>query len=249
MRDIKTFGIIGYGSFGTFVHTLLTVLAPHIHVRVYSRRFDTDDATFFSLEEVCTSDVVLLSVPIHTYEEMIKKVVPHLGAQSVLLDVATVKKVTLDALEKHAKGHQYISLHPMFGPQSYEKRAQSIEGFRIIVCGYTVPEDVYQAVREHLSAFGFIVLEMDADTHDKLLAETLFLTHFVGQIISRAGFKRTPIDTVSFQFLMDAVESVWRDDALFRDVFQYNPYCKDVIERLLEARNEITQNILELQER
>lgn len=85
---------------------------------------------------------------------------------------------------------------------------------------------------------------MTSDAHDQHLADTLFLTHFIGQTIARAGFTRTEIDTVSFGFLMDAVESVKNDTRLFADVFRYNPYCKETITRLEQAEEE-TRSILE----
>ena len=86
---------------------------------------------------------------------------------------------------------------------------------------------------------GFDVVEMDAEAHDRHLAETLFLTHFVGQTISRAGFNRTEIDTVSFDYLMDAMESVRHDTELFKDVFRYNPFCEEVLKRFEKAEGEV----------
>ena len=84
---------------------------------------------------------------------------------------------------------------------------------------------------------------MNADEHDKHLAETLFLTHYIGQSILKAGFTRTEIDTLSFQFLMDAVESVKDDKKLFADVYQFNPYCREVAERLHAAQVEIYKEL------
>jgi prephenate dehydrogenase len=80
---------------------------------------------------------------------------------------------------------------------------------------------------------------MTAESHDRLLAETLFLTHYVAQAVARGGFVRTDIDTLSFGFLMDAVESVKNDVDLFRDVFFFNPYCEDIIVRFERAEWEL----------
>ena len=85
---------------------------------------------------------------------------------------------------------------------------------------------------------------MSPEEHDKHLAETLFLTHLVGQIIARGEFGRTEIDTVSFGYLMDAVESVKHDTELFQDVFRYNPYCRQVLERFGVAEQAV-QALLE----
>ena len=80
---------------------------------------------------------------------------------------------------------------------------------------------------------------MSAEQHDRHLAETLFLTHFLGQTVARGGFDRTEIDSISFGFLMDAVESVKRDTELFRDVYRYNPFCEEVLRRFEKAEGEV----------
>jgi len=86
---------------------------------------------------------------------------------------------------------------------------------------------------------------MTPDEHDKLIVETLFLTHLVGQIVKQGKFERTSIDTISFGFLMDAAESVWHDDALFHDVFKYNPYCREVLKRFEDTERTIASSLEE----
>ena len=49
----------------------------------------------------------------------------------------------------------------------------------------------------------------------------------------------TDIDTLSFGFLMDAVESVKSDTELFRDVFAFNPYCEEIIARFEKAEADV----------
>lgn len=203
MKEINSIGIIGYGAFGSFTHTLLTAFASHVQVRVYSIDRKIDNKTFVSVEEVCKSDAVILAVPIGVYEEVIQQIVPLLGPQTVIVDVATVKELTIAALRKHASGVRYVSTHPMFGSQSYEKKNRSINGFRFVVCEHTLNEKDYTSIRNFFASLGLVVVELGAGTHDKLLAETLFLTHYVAQTILDAGFSRTNIDTVSFRFLKE----------------------------------------------
>lgn len=100
-----------------------------------------------------------------------------------------------------------------------------------------------ESVLDFLGWAGLKVLELSVDEYDRLVADTLFLTHLIGQTIKRGGFERTAIDTVSFGFLMNAVESVAHDEALFRDVYKYNPYCKDVIARLEKAEGDIKRSL------
>src|SRR3989338_2864683 len=236
---IKTIGIVGYGSFGALAFTLFQRFAPSIQVRVFSREQEPDNKKYFSLADTAQCDAVILTVPIHAFEEVLAKVVPLAGKDTVIVDIATVKVHTSGLLKKLAKGRRYIAAHPMWGPESYEKRAGDVKGFRIVITDGSLEVEEYKALAAFLKQCGFNVVEMTADSHDKQIAETLFLTHLIGQGVLEGGFRRTDIDTVSFGYLMDAVESVRRDEKLFRDVFRYNPYCKDVLARFKSSDEKV----------
>lgn len=240
---MRSVGIVGYGAFGVLIETLIRRFAPSIQVRVHSSRYKPDGTKFFSLEDTATSDVLICAVPIRAFEETLIRVLPLARHDTILVDVATVKAHTVRLLKEHARARSWVATHPMWGPESYEKKGGDVSGFRIVIAESTLSEEHIHAVTDVLSKIGFDVVRMDADTHDKHLAETLFLTHFVGQVIARAGFDRTDIDTVSFGYLMDAVESVKHDEALFRDVFTFNPYCKEVLERFRVGEEEVQKII------
>lgn len=240
---IASIGIVGYGSFARLIQTMLGRFASDINVRIFSRRFDPDGKTFFSFEETCACDAVIIAVPIHAFEMTLRDVVKSSRKNSVIVDVATVKMHTVALLKRIAKGRKWIATHPMWGPESYKKRAGDVSGFRIVIAEHTVPKSVY---RQTLAAFrrvGFDMVEMSAKEHDKHLAETLFLTHYIGQIVSRAGFTRTTIDTVSFGYLMDAVESVKHDRQLFEDVYAYNPFCMKILDVFEKREREVRSDL------
>jgi prephenate dehydrogenase len=240
---INTVGIIGYGNFGSFVHELGKRFFPQVQFRIHSRRFEPDGKTFFDLKTTAQSDVVILCSAINEYEERLKEVLQHALPETILIDVATVKKHTSELCHKYCGSHRFISIHPMFGPNSYKKYRGDVSGFRIVVTDYVLKNDTYQMLKAQFAAFGFTIIEMTADEHDRRLAETLFLTHYIGRSIIEAGFSRTEIDTLSFQFLMDAVDSVREDEQLFADVYHYNPYCKPVAERFHAAQEKVYRRL------
>lgn len=237
---LRSVGIIGYGDFGRFLHMLLSE-QPQLTVRITSR---TDHGIHSSpLEETCQCDAVFLTVPIRAYEELIMRIAPLLSKTSIVCDVATVKVHTTSLLRTH-RIPRFVATHPMFGPFSYEKHGRSLKDLRIALCDHTLSHDEYAALQAFLSSLGLKVLEMTPEKHDRLIAETLFLTHLVGQTIKRGAFERTSIDTVSFGFLMDAVESVAHDEALFRDVFRFNPYCAEVLQRFTDAERAVVASLV-----
>lgn len=230
--DVRSLGIIGYGQFGRFIDALAREHLQEIEVRVAPRG---DHA---ALKMACASDLVVLCVPIAAYLDVARGIAPLLGPASVVVDVATVKSHTVRAL-REAGITRLIATHPMFGPYSYEKQGRSLKGLRIALTETTLSRDERDALVKCLESAGLRVLSMTSDEHDRLIAETLFVTHLVGQVIHRGGFERTQIDTVSFGYLMDAVESVAHDEVLFRDVFQYDPYCAEVLERFTKSQGDI----------
>lgn len=231
-------GIIGHGQFGRFIEALAHERYPALDIRVASR----GDAT--ALGRACASDLVFLCVPIAAYGETAGAVAPLLAPQSVVVDVATVKTHTVQALRDAGIG-RFVATHPMFGPYSYEKQGRSLSGLRIALTESTLTEDELGAVLRFLEEGGLRVLRMTSDEHDRLIAETLFLTHLVGQTVHQGGFERTSIDTVSFGYLMDAVESVAQDEALFRDVYRFNPYCEAVLSRFHAVQQDIAHALRE----
>lgn len=234
-----TIGIVGYGHFGTFLHTLITRFAPEVMVKIYAPERVIDNTLFFSLAEVARCDIIVLCVPISTFEQVVTGLVSLLGNGSIVVDISTVKMHTTQILRTHLAGRLYVAAHPMFGPESYGKTGGNVTGFRIIVTESTLPQERYDIWRTFIEHLGFSIVTMSPEEHDEHLARSLFLTHYIGQIIAHAGFTRTEIDTVSFGFLMSAVESVQNDTALFKDVYTYDPYCEAVLKQFDSAEAQI----------
>lgn len=240
-------GLIGYGHFGAFLHTMAQRYLPDAALKIHSRRRNPDGVLFFPIEEVAACDAVVLAVPISAYAATLAEIGPHLTPDSIVVDIATVKKYTMGLLQAVRPTRTFIAMHPMFGPESYAKRGGDVTGLRIVITGHSMAPAHYSALCKKLSAVGFSIVEKTAEAHDKDLAETLFLTHYIGQVIARGGFERTDIDTVSFGFLMDAVDSVRHDGQLFEEVCRFNPYCHKVIERFDRSDRQVRDAMLRLQ--
>lgn len=107
----------------------------------------------------------------------------------------------------------------------------------MVVCEHTLEDEVYNLYQQALRDVNMHIVHMTTDEHDKKLAQTLFLTHYISQLIIQSGYERTDIDTVSFGYLMDAVESVKDNKELFHDVRELNPYCKQVVDTLKKQQH------------
>jgi len=239
MQAPRSIGIIGYGDFGRFLETLAHRFAPGVPVRVFARKQAPDGTRFFSLADTCQCDAVIIAVSIRAFADMLGQVLPLLKPGAILIDVNTVKAHPARLLREQAAGARYVTTHPMFGPYSFEKQGGNLNNLRLVIADHTLAEGEMAAAIAWLKTLGLNVVTMSPDAHDRMLAETLFLTHYVAQAVSRGGFVRTDIDTLSFGYLMDAVESVRSDTELFRDVFAFNPYCEEIIARFEKAETEV----------
>jgi len=240
---INTVGIIGYGKLGGFLHELGNRFFPDIEIRVHSRRHESDGETFFDLQTTAQSDLIFLCANIDEYQERLVATLKHAPPDTIFVDVAAVKVHTSELCRKYCEGRRYLSTHPLFGPDSYKKYQNNIDGFQIVVTDYALKNDTYQMIKAKFSALGFSIVEMTADEHDRELAETLFLTHYIGEAITKTGFSETELKSLSFKYLMDAVESVKGDKELFKNIYRFNPHCKEVIQKFKQAQVEIEKEL------
>ncbi len=241
--EINNIGIIGYGAFGEFLELLINRFAPHVEVKIFSSRFPTDGQKFFEAEDVCKCDAVVFCCAIREFGNELKKLLPLIPKTTIIVDVATVKCHTAELLKELAGDRPYIASHPMFGPESYKKTKGDVTGYRIVITNSSLSRFDLDKFKEFLTQIGFAVTEMPPEEHDRHLANTLFLTHYIGQTMKAGGFKRTPIDSVSFGSLMNAVESVQHDEKLFHDVYKFNPFCKDAAKRFHDAQEKVFENL------
>ncbi len=245
--SVGSVGIVGHGHFGQLLENFAGRFIPETPVRIFSPERPPDATRFFSLENMAKCDAIVLAVPIRNTEQVLKNLLAHLQPHTVLIDIATIKSYTSAMIKSLAPQQPFISMHPMFGPEAYRTHRENVSGFRIVVTDHNLPGEIYKPFSAKLKSFGFEILHMSAEEHDKLVAESLFLTHTIAQIVSRAGFGRTAIDAPSCGWLMDAVESVSRDTELFLDVYRFNKaHCDAVLERLGQAGQKI-QEMLESQ--
>lgn len=243
MRTIHQVGIIGYGQFGSFIHHLLKTYAPHLTVLRYDPLFSSEQSD--TLHTVCASDIVFLSVPVRVLQETITHIASLVSPTTLVIDVSTVKEKPVERLQHLRHRCLFLATHPMFGPYSYQKK-WSLHWLRLVVCDHNLSDDQYAAICACFRLLQLDTIVMSAQQHDKLLAESLFLTHYLTQTLITAGLVRTEIDTVSFGNLMDVVESVKNDKALFQDVRLYNPYCKKMLERWHAAQHQIENTLAAL---
>jgi prephenate dehydrogenase len=236
-------GIIGFGRFGKLMARYLAV--DH-HVRVYdpnvpSQEIDSRNIAAATLQTVAQRDVLILAVPISRLEEVLIQVRPLLKAGSLVVDVCSVKEYPVRRLQKLVPDDiGILGTHPMFGPDS---AAESLEGRKIALCPVRISTARYEEIRGYLASKGLVVIETTASDHDRQIAVSLALTHFIGRILAGMGVQPQEIDTEGYKRLLRILEVVEHDTwQLFEDMHRYNPYAR-------EARQSFAETIRAIEER
>lgn len=225
---MKTIGIIGYGSFTKFIIDFVDRSKLDFKIKISSRSNPVDNKVFFELREVCKCDILIPSVPINKFEEVIKNIKPLVSDHTLLLEVCSIKTYPKNILEKYWKDQKYILTHPMFGPESYKRNSYNVQEFKLVFCeSNNISKNDLDEILNFTKNLGFDNVLMTSDEHDRLAAVFHFTTMFTALMIKRSGLKRSKIDTVSASKMFDFTEMIGEDLGILKDMYDYNPYCKD----------------------
>jgi len=237
-----TLGIVGFGRFGQLA-------AKHLRGRMDVRVYDLRDlrkqavsagVQWGTLQETSSAKFVLLAVPISELRECLDGVAPLLEPGAVLMDCCSVKVLPVRWMMERAPGSvEVIGLHPLFGPLS---GSGGLGGLPIVVCaGRTAQLDPIAGFFQHA---GLEVRIASPEEHDRAMARTLVLAHFLGRGLLAKGMPATDLHTPSFDRLTRMVELVGDDTSqLFRDMNRYNPFASEERRSLLESLLQIHRDL------
>jgi prephenate dehydrogenase len=239
-------GIIGFGRFGELTARYLSREFP---VVVHSRSSKTAEiraagACSGSLKEACDQAMVILCVPISTMQATLRKIAPLLRSDALVADVCSVKAQPLQWM--HSLLPATVSIlptHPLFGPDS---AAHTLAGCKIVLCPGRLDSARYARIKTWLEDKGLIVIEATPEEHDRKIAISLTLTHFIGRCLAEFGAGELDIDTEGYKRLMHILGVVQHDTwQLFKDMNDYNPYARQQRIEFMQAMAAIHERLEE----
>jgi len=237
-------GIIGFGRFGKLI---TKYLSEDNKVYVFSRsgkdgEIKKSNGIPASLQEVCKKEVVIPCVPISQFGNTLKKIKNLLKDNSLVADVCSVKEYPVKIMKKLLPEKiEILATHPMFGPDS---ASETIKGRKIVLCRVRVSNDKYKKIKIYLEKKGLVVIESTPEKHDKEIAKTLILTHFIGRSLIDFGAKNLDIDTEGYKRLMNILEMVKNDTKqLFEDMNHYNKYSKEIRKCFMSSLSKIDKRL------
>ena len=167
-----------------------------------------------NVEAVKSADVILLSVPIDTFEEIVEQIHPYIQPKQVVIDITSIKVFPVETMHKHIKTGLVLGTHPVFGPG-----ARGIANQNFVLTPTNDDERALaQKVREYLEAKGARATLLTPQEHDEMMSVVLGLAHFISIVSADtlASFDKLQLMRAvggsTYKVLVTLVESVISED-------------------------------------
>ena len=238
--------MIGFGRLGKLIaKRLVQDTSLFIYdVENYESDIKEIGATPASLKEVCECPIVIPFVPMSSFESVLKEMTGFIKENTLVIDVCSVKSEPVRWMKEILPDHvSILGTHPMFGPDSARN---TLYGSKIVLTPVRIEDEVLKNITSYLQDHGLKVIETTPEEHDKQIAHSLLLTHFIGRTLMDFGAESLEIDTKGYRRLMKILSTVENDSwQLFEDMNRYNPYAKDTREDFLKSLTIIHERVSE----
>ena len=179
------------------------------------------------------ADAIFVSVPIEATTSVLRGLADHLSANQIVGEVSSLKSETARALVSlRGRCSTLLSLHPLFGPG-----IRTLKRKRIVWVPQTDPKREEAVARRLFPGATFV--RATVEEHDRMMAITLGLTHFVNAVF--AGIvEEEEVENLrefggtSFALQLMVAQTVLRDNAsLLASIQLGNRYGPEYVERFL----------------
>ena len=119
-----------------------------------------------------------------------------------------------------------------------------MKGRKIVLCRVRMKKSDYLRAKRVLERKGLDVIELTPREHDRRMASSLLLTHFIGRGLVAYGAKTSGADTEGYKRLLRILETVRNDSwQLFEDMNRFNAFAASMRRRLLAAMRAIDSRV------
>lgn len=198
-------------------------------------RFTFNTLRFTTMKEIDNfkPELVINAVTVKYTISAFEEVIPHLPADCIISDIASVKTGLKDFYSKC--GHRYVSTHPMFGPTFANLNQLSHENAIIInegdYMGRIFFKDLYNRI-------GLSIYEYSFEEHDKTVAYSLSIP-FVSTFVFAAVMKHQDAPGTTFKRHMNIAKGVLSEDDYLLQEILFNPYTSEQVEQIRTELKEL----------
>lgn len=186
-------------------------------------------------------DLIVVAAPIKISNEILLELAER-QPDGVIIEVSSIKepvKSGLTALRE--KGCRFASIHPMFGPDT-----RLLSGKHIVMVDFSGSSEK-ELIESLFSATMARLVDMDLDTHDKMISYVLGLTHFINIAffahLSQSGITAAQLKHISsttFEHQLEISAKVATENpSLYFEIQNQNPFSKNMLAGLQNTFNSL----------
>jgi prephenate dehydrogenase len=196
----------------------------------HARELGVIDSYSVQMDEILgEADLVVVATPVGVIIDLIKKMIPFLKKGTIITDVGSVKKKIVEKVEAFIPDSFYfVGGHPIAGTENsgFEASFSTLfEGRKYIITPVsTTNPQAMEKVKELWTGVGSIVVSMNGEDHDEVLAAISHLPHIiaysmVNSLLSIEGFEESIFSFSAggfkdFTRIAASHPMMWRDIAL-----------------------------------
>jgi prephenate dehydrogenase len=169
--------------------------------------------------------------------EVFKKVLPFIGKDCILADIASVKTGIADFYRE--SGRPFASSHPMFGPTFANIRDLHDESAAIISESDPKGKAFFTSL---YSGLGIRIFEYDFEGHDKMVAYSL-ATPFASTMVFASVMKRQETPGTNFKRHMLIAKGLLSEDDRLLSEIMFNPHTIRQLEQINSKLSYLTHII------
>mmetsp|Transcript_61913 Transcript_61913/g.72385 ORF Transcript_61913/g.72385 Transcript_61913/m.72385 type:complete len:726 (+) Transcript_61913:164-2341(+) len=233
-------GIIGFGEFGLFLAKKLVTtnavscIDPVDKVREASKIGVKYYATYDMVQFLQELDVVIISVPMIEFEEIVSSLPKSCLHGKLIVEVCPMSSHPKSILMKYLPPDaDIICSNPMFGPTS---SSSSWDGLPFVYEKARVADN--RRAEQFLSIFSNArckMVELSAEQHDSSTADAEFITHLTGRLLDCDLLPPTPVTSKEYAALLDVADMTSADTFdLFYGMYKYNKNSKKYLNKMRE---------------
>jgi len=197
-------------------------------------------------EAVKQSDVVIISVPPETFEQVVKEIGPYARDGQIFFDVTSLKTKPVEIMHRYIDKGTILGTHPVFGPG-----AKSASNQNFVLTPTNEEEAVLAGkTRQYLEERVANVSIMTPLEHDRMMTVVLGLAHFIAivsadTLLSLEKFEEMKkLGGTTFKVLYTLIESVISEDPeLYASLQMSFPDITDV-ENLFQSKTKLWADLV-----
>ena len=173
-----------------------------------------------SYDDAARADIVIVSVPMPATVDIALRVRPMMKPRSLLIDLSSVKTGIADAIASETRELEYVSLHPLFGPDIDHVREQ-----RMLAVPYRTGV-AWRNLERMFYREGAHVFLTTPRFHDLMMAKVQALHHFAMMSLAlSAGKTREEFGTRSWLLTQEQFRRIARNWDTIIQIQELNPFA------------------------